>query len=114
MADEGYPLQHRAPRVQVQAVQLDLAPGVVLNLSEVGALLELPVRIEVCSTLSFRLESDGFVVTLHARVMRSEALRDVHARVEWDAPDRYQIGVEFIDVSDQSRMTVRDVLRKAG
>jgi hypothetical protein len=114
VSEADYPAQRRARRLQTSAVRVHLSPGTVINLSEVGALLELPVRVELGSTLSFRLECDGTVATLHGRVMWSQPPRDLHARVEWRESDRYQVGVEFIDVSDQSRTTLREVLRKAG
>jgi hypothetical protein len=111
---EPYGIERRAPRVQADAVRVELPPGIVMNLSEMGALLELPVRPDVGSTLSFRLDYDGVIVTLHARVMRSQPVRDVQARVAWVRHDRYHVGVEFIDMSDQCRTTLQDVLQKAG
>lgn len=87
--------------------------GTLVDLSEFGALLDLPAPGDVNSHLTFDLHWEGIPVRLHGRVVRSMPNYDGAARVAWMEPASYHVAVEFFDLAAQCTTTLHDVLQKA-
>ena len=117
MSREGKTTQRRAERIRPGPLRLELSSGrsgTLLDLSEFGALLDLPAPEPVNSHISFDLHCDGGPVPLQGRVVRSTPRYDDGAwRVEWMEPLSYHVGVEFFDLAAQCATTLRALLRKA-
>ena len=88
--------------------------GTLVDISELGALLELVSPQRVDSHIPFDLHWDAGPVRLHGRVVRSTPRYEGPERVTWMEPTSYHVAVEFFDVEAQSVTTLRDLLRKAG
>jgi hypothetical protein len=109
--------QRRGHRVRPGPLRAEIhggASGTLVDLSEYGALLELPGPERVGSRLSFDLHWDDAPLVMHGRVVRSTPRYEGSWRVEWMEPLNYQVAVEFFDIAAQSTTTLRELLRKAG
>ena len=109
--------QRRGQRLRPGPLRVELqsgATGTLIDLSESGALLELPSPERVGSRISFDLHWDGTPVPMHGRVVRSTPRYEGSWRVEWREPIHHHVAVEFFDLAAQCTTTLREVLRKAG
>jgi hypothetical protein len=97
-------------RVDIQAGP----SGTLVDLSEYGALLELPEPQAVGGSISFDLHWDGTPILMHGRIVRSSPRYEGSWRVEWMEPVSHQVAVEFFDLAAQCTTTLRELLRKAG
>jgi hypothetical protein len=116
LPDDRQPKQRRAERLRPGPLRVDIdsgRSGTLVDLSEYGALLDLPAPKEVNSQLSFDLHWDGHPVRLHGRVVRSHPCYEGGSRVVWMEPASYHVAVEFFDLEAQCTVTLRDVLRNA-
>ena len=116
MSREGRTTQRRAARLRPGPLRVELASGrsgTLLDLSEFGALLDLPAPEPVDRHISFDLHCDGGPVTLQGRVVRATPRYDGAWRVEWVEPLSYHVGVEFFDLAAQCATTLRVLLQKA-
>ena len=108
--------QRRAERRRPGPLPVDLDPGptgTLLNLSEYGALLDLPLAGVLHTQISFDLRLETGPVRLHGRIVRSTPHYDPMWRIEWLAPVSYHVAVEFIDLTSQSVTTLQQLLLKA-
>jgi hypothetical protein len=108
----------RSKRVRPGPLRVDVGEGrsgTLIDLSELGALLDLPVPQEVDSYASFDLHADEGMVTLHGRVVRCTARYETPWRVAWEDPEpaTYHVAVEFFDIVAHSATTLREILSKA-
>ena len=109
--------QRRGHRVRPGPLRVEIhggASGTLVDLSEYGALLELPAPERVGSRLSFDLHWDDVPLVMHGRVVRSTPRYEGSWRVEWMEPINYHVAVEFFDVAAQSTTTLRELLGNAG
>jgi hypothetical protein len=116
LADVYQPEQRRAERRRPGALRVDLdsgRTGTLLNLSEYGALLDLPLAGSLQTQLSFDLRLETGPVRLHGRVVRSTPHYDPMWRIEWLAPVSYHVAIEFIDLTSQCVTTLQQLLLKA-
>lgn len=116
MLEPGKARQRRAERLRPGPLRVDIeagSSGTVVDLSEFGALLDLPAPGEVNTQLAFDLHWDGIPVRLHGRVVRSTPNYDGASRVAWLEPASYHVAVEFFDLVGQCAITLQDVLQKA-
>ena len=86
--------------------------GTVVDLSELGALIELRAPRKVGGILFFYLTWNGTAVSVHGRVVRSSAIYDSD-RVVWADPDSYHVGVEFFDLAATAAETLQQVKKVA-
>ena len=110
------PAQRRAERVRPGPLRIDVhqgPSGTLIDLSEYGALLELPAGQPVGGRLTFDLHWDTTPILMHGRVVRSTPRYEGSWRVEWMEPDSYHVAVEFFDLAAQCATTLRELLRKA-
>jgi hypothetical protein len=110
------PTQRRAERVRPGPLRVDIhggPSGTLVDLSEFGALFELPAAQPVGSKISFDLHWDATPILMHGRVVRSTPRYEGSWRVEWMEPDNHQVAVEFFDLAAQCTTTLRELLRKA-
>jgi hypothetical protein len=117
VSDQEKSAQRRGKRVRPGPLRVDIPPGrsgTVVDLSESGALLELPAPADVNSHLSLDLHWEGIPVRLQGRVVRSTPCYEGASRVAWVDPAGYHVAVEFFDLAAQCAMTLREVLQKAG
>ena len=111
------PTQRRAERVRPGPLRVDIQSGpsgTLIDLSEFGALLELPAPQTVGGSISFDLHWDGTPILMHGRVVRSTPRYEGSWRVEWMEPDNHHVAVEFFYLAAQCTTTLREILRKAG
>ena len=111
------PTQRRAHRVRPGPLRVDIQAGpsgTLVDLSEYGALLELPEPQAVGGSISFDLHWDGTPILMHGRIVRSSPRYEGSWRVEWMEPVSHQVAVEFFDLAAQCTTTLRELLRKAG
>jgi hypothetical protein len=109
--------QRRGRRVRPGPLRVELesgSSGTLIDLSESGALLELPAPERVGSRISFDLHWDATPVAMLGRVVRSTPRYEGSWRVEWMEPIHYHVAVEFFDLAAQCTTTLRELLRKAG
>ena len=110
------PTQRRGQRVRPGPLRVDLhsgSSGTLIDLSESGALLELPAGQPVGQRVSFDLHWDATTILMHGRIVRSTPRYEGSWRVEWMEPASYHVAVEFFDVAGQCATTLRDILRTA-
>ena len=117
-AARGRGVARRAKRVRPGPLKVDVhagPSGTLLDLSELGALLDLPAPHDVDSCASFDLHSDDGVVSLHGRIVRCTPRYDRLWRVAWVDPEpvSYHVAVEFFDAAEQSATTLLGILAKA-
>lgn len=114
--EPGKAKQRRAERLRPGPLRVDIEAGdsgTLVDLSEFGALLDLPTPGVVSSVLTFDLHWDGIPVRLHGRVVRSTPNYDGPSRVAWMEPASHHVAVEFFDLAAQCAITLQDVLQKA-
>jgi len=87
------------------------AAGTLVDLSELGALLDLPASGNIGSHVAFDLHWEGLPVRLQGRVVRSTPIDDVD-RVAWAEPTSYHVAVEF-DLEARETLRLQDVIRRA-
>lgn len=107
--------QRRGERVRPGPLRVVLhsgPTGTLVDLSEYGALLELPSGQPVGEKVSFDLHWDASPIVMHGRVVRSTP-RYEGWRVEWMEPDGFHVAVEFFDLAAQCTITLRELLRQA-
>jgi hypothetical protein len=117
VSDDGKSKQRRAERRRPGPLRVDLSSGdfgTLIDLSEFGALLELPTHNPVDSHLQFDLQSEQGAVSLQGRVVRSTPRYETSFRVTWTEPTSYHVAVEFFDLGSQCAMTLKDVLKGPG
>ena len=117
MSEEGKSKQRRAERRRPGPLRVDLPSGdygTLVDLSEFGALLELPTPNAVDSHLHFDLQSEHGAVSLQGRVVRSTPHYETSFRVTWTEPTSYHVAVEFFDLGSQCAMTLKDLLKRPG
>jgi hypothetical protein len=117
VSEQEKPTQRRAERVRPGPLRVDVQSGpsgTLIDLSEYGALLELPAPKPVGSALAFDLHWDGVPVRIQGRVVRSTPRYEGSWRVEWMEPVNFHVAVEFFDLAAQCTTTLRELLRKAG
>jgi hypothetical protein len=113
---ELWPLRRRAERVRPGPLVVDLPDGpagTLVDISELGALLELPAPNPPNSLMSFQVHFAHGVVRLHGRVVRCSPRYDRLSRVSWSDAASYHVAVEFVDLASQSTSNLRDLLRPA-
>lgn len=116
MSQEDQPKQRRAQRLRPGPLRVDIhsgPSGTLVDLSEFGALFELPAGQPVGSKISFDLHWDNITILMHGRIVRSTPLYDGSWRVEWMEPLSHHVAVEFFDLAAQCTTTLRELLRKA-
>jgi hypothetical protein len=109
----------RSKRVRPGPLRVDVGEGrsgTLIDLSELGALFELPAAQEVDSYASFDLHADQGIVTLHGRIVRCTPRYETPWRVAWEDPEpaAYHVAVEFFDIVAHAATTLREILNTAG
>jgi hypothetical protein len=116
LSEQDYPKERRAARLRPGPLRVDLqsgGTGTLVDLSEFGALLDLPTPNDVDSHVSFDLHWENVPVRLHGRVVRSTPRYEGPWRIAWTEPASYHVAVEFFDLAAQCATTLRDLLQKA-
>jgi hypothetical protein len=111
------PTQRRAERIRPGPLRVDIhsgPSGTLVDLSEYGALLDLPLPQTIGNSVSFDLHWDDSAILMHGRVVRSTPRYEGSWRVEWMEPASHHVAVEFFDLAAQCTTTLRELLRKAG
>jgi hypothetical protein len=85
--------------------------GTLVDISELGALLDLPAPNEPNSLVAFQVHFAHGIVSLHGRVVRCSPRYDRLSRVSWADAASYHVAVEFVDLASHSASTLRDLLR---
>jgi hypothetical protein len=86
--------------------------GVLLDLSNLGALMELPTPNDVNSELAFDVCWEDSRVRLHGRVLRSTPCYDRQSRVTWGEPASYRVAVEFFGGASPRSTALQDLVRR--
>jgi hypothetical protein len=108
--------RRRAERIRAEPLRVLVhggPEGVLLDLSEFGAKLELPTSPAPESRVTLDLIWRDVPVRLNARVVRSTASFADQSRLTWGEPTSYHVAVEFFDVSAECAMTLHDVVLSA-
>ena len=110
------PQQRRAERVRLGALRVDVQSGptgTLVDLSEGGTLLDLPLPQEVDGAIALDVHFDGTLLSLRGRVVRSIPRYPRQRRAMWIRPAGYYVAVEFIDLAPESATALQDILQKA-
>lgn len=97
--DSQGPNARSGGRLRVCGVTSDLGP--VLDLSQAGMRAAVKGKPKMHERLCVRVMSDGITVAVEARVVWMKR------RGLW----RYEVGVEFIDMTDEQRQQIRELVR---
>jgi len=87
------------------------AKGSLVDLSEYGALLDLPGPAGIGSHVGFDLHWDASSVRLQGRVVRCSPVDDMD-RVAWAEPTSYHVAIDF-DLEARDTVRLQDLLRRA-
>jgi len=104
----------RAERLRPGPLRVEMesgAHGTLVDLSELGALLDLPTSGNIGSHVAFDLHWEGTPVRLQGRVVRSTPIEEGD-RVAWAEPTSYHVAIEF-DLEARDTLRLQDVLRRA-
>jgi hypothetical protein len=101
--------RRRCQRIRVkEAVQVKVNAGVtatIIDISPLGALLEISKALRPSSSCSISFAAGGGSLTVRARVQRCRVTTKKGCGLV------YVAGVEFLDVSDQEAKTLRSVFK---
>ena len=84
--------------------------GTLLDLSEFGARIELPDP-PVSAFITVVLHTEGTILTLHGRVVRSMPQYDSPPMGRWMEPSSHHVALDFFDVDTHSATTLMEHLR---
>jgi hypothetical protein len=84
--------------------------GILINLSEGGALLRLPRCYTAPSQITLSIESRAETVHLPAKIVRSTPLQ-LHMESARIMRMEHQIAVQFLDVGDETVGRVRQIMQ---
>jgi len=83
--------------------------GTLINISQSGALVNIPVRQKVGREVTFALRTHG--LDLRASIVRCEPHRDAAGeRLAWTGVTSYDIAVRFGEMPTASATTLRKVI----
>ncbi|MBI4888667.1 MAG: PilZ domain-containing protein [Acidobacteria bacterium] len=106
--------RRKAARVSFEPMRvrvLGAREGILLDLSEGGALVLFPAAIPVGQTLTLQVEWDNGVLPVPVRVKRCLS-RQVQLAAATLARTQYDVAVEFVDLPPDTRAAVTAILRK--
>ena len=108
--------RRRVPRLQPGPLRVEVSAtcrGTLVDISELGALLELSDGHPVNAAITFRLEGPAGPLTLHGRVVRSTPTFAKAERSVWVEPSGYHVAVEFASLTDGGEKTLAALLQTA-
>ena len=99
------PERRRAPRARVGPLDVSLggSNGSLIDLSVLGALVQLPLAQAADASATLRIDAENGAVTLRARVVRS---------IPGDAG--YAVAIEFEDLSMDDLLRLSQLIDAAG
>jgi hypothetical protein len=104
--------RRRAARVEPGPLRVRLEgtwDGILVDISELGALVQLPVPQTIHTTITLEVEWEHATLLLAGRVVRSSP-----SPVDADRPPRgltdYYVAVEFTPLPEQSGATLRSIV----
>ena len=105
--------RRRAVRVRPGPLRVRLhrtCEGILVDISETGALVQVPASQAPQKTLTLQLEWRDAIVPLRARVVRSKP-HQVHLATATLARAEYQVAVEFSDISPDDVLLLKNIVR---
>lgn len=105
--------RRRAERVSPVPLRVRLhrkCEGILINLSELGALVQLPSAPSPDKPITLHLEWQDITFQIRARVVRS-IRRRLELPTAMLARTEYQVGLEFGDLSQDAAAIVRQIIQ---
>jgi hypothetical protein len=107
--------RRKAPRVAFEPLRVRLGgsrEGIVMDLSEAGALLVMPTSPPRDNTFRVAIEWQNTTVDLAARVVRAEQ-RQVRLESATLARKNYNVAVQFLDMTPDRTAAIRRIIQPA-
>ena len=104
--------RRRATRVRPGPLRIRLhrgCEGILIEISEIGALVQVPASIAPAKPVTLSLESDAALLRLPGRVVRSTP-QQVQLAAATLARKEYQVALEFSDLPDDQVTALRKLI----
>jgi hypothetical protein len=105
--------RRRATRVSRGPLRIRLrrgCEGILVDISETGALVQVPASLVAARVVTLDLENDGELLRLPGRIVRSTP-QQLHLAAATLARKEYQIALEFSDLPEDQVVALRRLTR---